>query len=761
MNWLISYLKKDWHRKVASLLWFVILMQYAVLLADVTYSGVYYLLTETIWVIYGTLILCTAVQVLAGGGGFLRGAVQGTLIILGLALYVRFLDYDVYSRLTYGAVDIGEERYVLFWTFLPYAIGAWLLYQAVLIWGTSKKKVLFALLISILIFSVTDSYSHLYLWDQVGLILIAGLLLVILFHFKQFSEKHPNGWRDLIEYPLSLIARIGVLLLVVAAIVYFTPSIRPTLMDPYTAIQQLRGIEVVKSGKGFGVIEAVGGEKNYRSGYSRDDSELGGGFEFDYTPVFQVTTDEKSYLRGETRSLYTGKGWELTDSDRHVSLRGSLSGQELPAEEGIDVSQRETMQVEQTVTVLTDDETYPVLFGAYPMTRIDMINQEPSGMENLSISRKDGSILWTPLNDEQSYPETYSIVSEIPVIDVARIQQAPLTYSRLNQMDEYLQVPESLPDRVRELAAQLTEMESSPYEKVKILEAYLQNNFTYTNEPDLSKAESGDFVDAFLFELQEGYCDYYSTALAIMTRTLGIPSRWVKGYTSGHLQQMDPYMSIPEEYMVNSQDTSGTYTVLNSDAHSWVEVYFEGFGWIPFEPTSQFSLPVVYKEAESALPETVTPELNPQQESAAKDANTKEGSTNLSIYISSGFVVLALILAAFFWRARRKGFVFRRFASGKELAKETDYNRLLISEFEKWIRFVHKYGWSYEEQRTARELSVLWIEHRRDLEQDIQDLVYWFEKAKYSGNMLSAQEWEQARKVIDKLKQALKPPKAS
>ncbi|UUZ97329.1 transglutaminase-like domain-containing protein [Paenibacillus sp. P25] len=142
-----------------------------------------------------------------------------------------------------------------------------------------------------------------------------------------------------------------------------------------------------------------------------------------------------------------------------------------------------------------------------------------------------------------------------------------------------------------DLAADITKDATNPYDKAKKLELYLQTNYSYTNKPDLSKGRSRDFVDRFLFEMKEGYCDYYSTAMAVMARSLGLPARWVKGYASGSTAIDQEMLGFEMEHGLIDPDAGGVYTVRNSDAHSWVEVYFSGYGWVPFEPTAGFSMP--------------------------------------------------------------------------------------------------------------------------------------------------------------------------
>jgi hypothetical protein len=78
-----------------------------------------------------------------------------------------------------------------------------------------------------------------------------------------------------------------------------------------------------------------------------------------------------------------------------------------------------------------------------------------------------------------------------------------------------------------------------------------------------------DVADYFLFDLRQGYCDYYATAMVVLARMAGLPARLVVGYASG---TYDP--------------ENARYVVTEADAHSWVEVYFSGYGWIEFEPTA-------------------------------------------------------------------------------------------------------------------------------------------------------------------------------
>ncbi len=136
---------------------------------------------------------------------------------------------------------------------------------------------------------------------------------------------------------------------------------------------------------------------------------------------------------------------------------------------------------------------------------------------------------------------------------------------------KYTSLPEVVTDRVRALAQDTTEGLESDYEKVIAIRNFLRDSYLYSlSMPRLP--EEKEFTDWFLFEQQSGYCTSYATSMAVMLRTLKIPTRYVEGYV------------LPEK-----EKDAKSYRVTNRQAHAWVEVYFEGFGWLTFEPTPGFS----------------------------------------------------------------------------------------------------------------------------------------------------------------------------
>nr|MBA2248350.1 transglutaminase domain-containing protein [Chloroflexia bacterium] len=134
--------------------------------------------------------------------------------------------------------------------------------------------------------------------------------------------------------------------------------------------------------------------------------------------------------------------------------------------------------------------------------------------------------------------------------------------------DRYLALPESVTPRTIDLSAQLVGGAANPLEKARVLERYLRTTITY-DEQVSAPPEDADLVDYLLFERQRGYCEYYASAMAVMLRSVGVPARVVVGFYPGQFDE---------------QQQGTVYRQKN--AHAWVEAFFPGYGWIPFEPTA-------------------------------------------------------------------------------------------------------------------------------------------------------------------------------
>jgi len=158
----------------------------------------------------------------------------------------------------------------------------------------------------------------------------------------------------------------------------------------------------------------------------------------------------------------------------------------------------------------------------------------------------------------------YDAQSQVPDVPPRLLRASLFRYSEEIRI-RYLQLP-PLDPRIRQLAERITANAPTAYDKAVAIERYLRTRLGYTL--DLSGRPPEDPLAFFLFEKKAGHCEYFASAMTVMLRALGVPARYVNGF-------------LPGDY----NDLGGDYVVRGSDAHSWVEVFFGEYGWIPFDPT--------------------------------------------------------------------------------------------------------------------------------------------------------------------------------
>lgn len=204
--------------------------------------------------------------------------------------------------------------------------------------------------------------------------------------------------------------------------------------------------------------------------------------------------------------------------------------------------------------VILEPVDTPVIFGAPNIVSIEgqFSSVHINALGALSFS------------DTPATRVSYTVTSQIPVLTR---KDAAVISVRMPMEDEdiYLQVPEKM-DRIRNLAHEVTLLSQTQLQKVLSIEAFLEKNYRYTLKVKPSLLESP--IDDFLFSQKAGFCEHYATSMILMLRTLKIPSRLVTGF-------------LPGEW----NGISRHFTVRQSNAHAWVEVWFPGAGWYPFDPT--------------------------------------------------------------------------------------------------------------------------------------------------------------------------------
>jgi hypothetical protein len=211
----------------------------------------------------------------------------------------------------------------------------------------------------------------------------------------------------------------------------------------------------------------------------------------------------------------------------------------------------------------------------------------------------------------------------VPVYDRTLLRSAGIEYPP-EIRDLYLQLPDNLPQRVYTLSRDVTAAQSNPYDQAQAIQEYLRQ-FPYTTDLP-APPPVRDIADYFLFDLKKGYCDYFATTMVVLSRAAGIPARLVTGYASGHYDQ-----------------SPNAIVVTEADAHSWPELYFPGYGWVEFEPTSSRSLTIESSHSGQY-------HLIPTQEPAGTSGNgifRKNLSTQTVVLVL--FAILTILLFARVW----------------------------------------------------------------------------------------------------------------
>lgn len=440
---------------------------------------------------------------------------------------------------------------------------------------------------------------------------------------------------DLAKRPSKSLVRyvsIGLLVAVVIALASVSPTIEGDWSDRLTMSFQ-NAVNEGSSGSG-------------RVGYGVNDEQLGGPFEQDDGIVFIARGVPARYWRIEAKEIYTGKGWiesPVLDSDYN---RGQL------VDDDVDTTP------EQALLRFDGRQSFVPYGGEYPQaaetdsgTEFRVGNIEESFPNETIHIRPSGKIVFD--NDGQTTPQTIQLRYSVPSFTQ---QQLELNESVTTLTDEeqqaYLQLPDTLPDRVRDLAVEITEDSDTPYEQAQAIQAYFRSGeFQYNTEDVATPEGETDYVDQFLFDTLVGYCDNFSTSAAVLLRANGVPTRWVKGFTMGDARGV---IQGEEEY-----------TIRNRHAHSWIEYFVEGAGWVPLEATISFSdasLLQVETETDAQADDPVAndPQANqddeptnrPQEDLALDDVVTGETTTESWNIPTWAWVFIVFAVALLIWNRK-------------------------------------------------------------------------------------------------------------
>ncbi len=265
-------------------------------------------------------------------------------------------------------------------------------------------------------------------------------------------------------------------------------------------------------------------------------------------PMMSVEASAPSLWRGAAYDQYTGTGWRASLTGVSTARAAGEWSQVPQRPEEIPNTYRVLRQRVRIAQLRTN-----ALFAAPVPVRVrgEFRLVRTSAYGNISVA----GTTYTGL--------TYEVDSLSPAHTEAALRQAGQDYPEWIKA-LYLQLPNSAWP-IREVAARAARGRDGPFDQVVALQRYLEREFTYTLNPPRAP-EGADCTVWFLTVSRRGYCDLFASALALMTRSQGIPARVVTGFSTG----------VEEE--------PGTYLLRARDAHAWAEVHFPGWGWIAFDP---------------------------------------------------------------------------------------------------------------------------------------------------------------------------------
>ena len=425
------------------------------------------------------------------------------------------------------------------------------------------------------------------------------------------------------------------------------------------------------------------------------------------TPVlrYETTALVPEYIRRATLDVFDGDEWQI--SDRKVPDTQRVSDG-MPPPPGLDPpDQGDLREYQFDVGENYDSKWLPL---PYPAQEIDIDGDwryDLSSLDVVSPERNAMDIEYTVTSLEIDYDAAELIAA----------QSAPEDFARLREL------PDAIPAEVQDLAREATADATTAFERAALLQAFFRSEGGFVYDLETEPGNSSSALVDFL-QNRRGYCEQFAASMAVMARALGIPARVAVGFTPG----------TPQE--------DGSWLVGTHDAHAWPELYFQGTGWVRFEPTPA-------SRTGSVPPWTVAPAVGEdipggpnvppgqgQQEGPAAGLDDRglgdagAGSTGVSRWIALALAVAggALVLAVPTVIARiRRAWRWRRVGDDRVEAAEAAWSDLRDT--------ARDAGFDWDAAATPRQTGTA-LAKKAKLDVDSQDLLGYVvtttERARYS-----------------------------
>lgn len=434
----------------------------------------------------------------------------------------------------------------------------------------------------------------------------------------------------------------------------------------------------------------------------------------DDIPLLRVQTDDPtpSYLRITVLDEYDGETWR--PSERNIPESNRV-GERLPPAPGLSSDTKRQRHTTQITGLSGFSSTWLPLF--YPATSVSALGDWRYDAETFDVVAASDDLTTTGLTYLSTalsvQPEVGQLVNALPAPRGVAVRNTRL--------------PDTTPEWVGQLADEVTDGAASPFERAVKLQDWFRRDGNFTYSLDRAPGSSLRQLELFLGEgpgSREGYCEQFAATMAIMARTLNIPARVAVGFLR------------PDSV------GAGEFVYSTYDMHAWPELYFEGAGWIRFEPTPQdradgvpayttaripqpqeVELPTAVPSA--AVPTPARPELDSERSQAGASESSEEGAGRLWL----GGIALMVLLAAVVTgpRVARAALRRRRLRASGEQPVEAGWTEVRATALD--------LGLEWDDRETLRRRAVALAHHLggdRAAIGSLERLVLLVERSRYA-----------------------------
>jgi transglutaminase-like putative cysteine protease len=374
--------------------------------------------------------------------------------------------------------------------------------------------------------------------------------------------------------------------------------------------------------------------------------------------------------------------------------------------------------------------------------------------------------LYNPFHNESKL--RYEATSLLPMVPPAHLRVASVVFPE-QVLQTYLQLPE-LDPRIKQLALQITAKAPTEYDKASAVELYLKTHYQYSL--NLTGKQTDDPLAYFLFTRRSGHCEYFAAAMTVMLRDAGIPARYVGGF-------------LPGEY----NDVGGDWIVRASDAHTWVEVFFPGYGWMTFDPTPpgnghrsgifdrlgmywdwfqyawgewiinydfghQMTLAQNAKQTGRTWTESARKYYQDKQRQAIRVILALDKRAENSPYFLPG--ILAILVAILIYLRGRAVFTFMMARWSLRARRSGNVTASLATlEYREMLRMLERRGWKKSPSQTAQEFAA--AIPASDVAVPVAQLTQLYESARFGDHAAPAQEMSSLLRSIREILRTSSP----